>query len=217
MREPSRHLSTVSFPSHILLSYHIISRQVTKGTFTLLGTGEPLKPKEPPAGQEGGGGGSAASLVKSNLGSKSSSVKNISPPGSPSAASQNSDLLNGDPSSGAGGGAGGSAGAFMPLGTVAETCVVTDKVSSLSFSKDGGRFVVVTGKVVQVFCLASPQHGGQVGRTQLLVGHAAEVVTWSWDADERKVKLLDEWDMGYGRACASIHNRVHTYIDILQI
>jgi hypothetical protein len=160
--------------------------QVTKGTFTLLGTGESLKPKEPPAGQGGGGGGSnAVSLVKSNA-KGSGSLSNMSPPGSPSATSQNSDpfknaLTNGEEASSS------TARAFVALGTVAETCVVTDKVSSMSFSQDGGRFVVVTGKVAQVFSLASPQHGGGVGRTQLLVGHAGEVATWSWDADERKV------------------------------
>jgi hypothetical protein len=143
---------------------------VTKGALTLLGTGESLKSKV----QLTVPGAVVASLVEP---SRAPSRAAGSRPGIPG--SQGSGTVDDAVPAGA--------GAHFAVGTVSESCLVTEKVSSVAFSRDGGRFVAVTGKVVQVFAMVSAQHGGGVGRVQLLAGHAADVAAWSWDADERKV------------------------------
>jgi len=70
------------------------------------------------------------------------------------------------------------------VATVVESCVVHDRVSGVAWSREGGRFAVLTGRTLQVFSLYSGQHGGLPGRVHVLAGHAGDIGAFS---------LSDDW------------------------
>jgi hypothetical protein len=128
------------------------------------------------SGGGGGGGGSALDIVDSSGGGGGGAATG---------------LVVGR-GSGGGGGGGGSLG--WGGGTSTESCLVTDKVSEVAFSRSGSSFAVLTGKTLQVFLLHSPQHGGWPGRVGVLCGHVGDISSWAWAPDERSVYTATEED-----------------------
>ena len=64
-----------------------------------------------------------------------------------------------------------------------ESVLVNMQLTHLSFSPRGDLFVMVTGRIVQVYSLYSDQAGGHPGRLHVLRGHANAVLSASWSPD----------------------------------
>ncbi|CAM9787634.1 unnamed protein product [Scytosiphon promiscuus] len=84
-----------------------------------------------------------------------------------------------------------------------EPVVNCDPVSAVHYSPGGHLLAVVTGKVVQVLGVYSSAAGGRLGRVQTLSGHASDVSSFCWGADDRRCwtaadGYIFEWEVGAG-------------------
>eukprot|EP00903_Cladosiphon_okamuranus_P020583 g18894.t1 len=84
-----------------------------------------------------------------------------------------------------------------------EAVINCDPVSAVQYSPGGHLLAVVTGKIVQILGVHSSTAGGRLGRVQTLSGHASDVKSFCWGADDRRCwtaagGYLFEWEVGAG-------------------
>eukprot|EP00752_Nemacystus_decipiens_P007835 g7000.t1 len=92
-----------------------------------------------------------------------------------------------------------------------EPIINCDPVSAVHYSPGGHLLAVVTGKVVQILGVHSCTAGGRLGRVQTLSGHASDVSSFCWGADDRRCwtaadGYLFEWEVGAGMGALGLEN-----------